>query len=60
MRIHISKESVIELFQETGFEVLGEAHIPQRKFQLPKNIKDAVDGNRNGRNSCIITIVLSD
>jgi hypothetical protein len=59
----ISKESGLELFQENGFEVLGQACVPQRDFQLPKgvkNIKGAVDDKRNGRSSCIITVVLSD
>jgi tRNA G10 N-methylase Trm11 len=61
--VFITKESGLELFEDSGFEILGRAHVPQRNFQLPKgkkNIKNAVDGERNGRNSCIVTIVLSD
>ena len=59
----ITKGSELELFEDSGFDVLGQAHVPQRNFQLPKgkkNIKGATDDKRNGRNSCIITIVLSD
>jgi SAM-dependent methyltransferase len=47
-----------DLFTKTGYQVLGQAHVPQRDFVLPKGKKkkDTKDVERNGRNQCVITI----
>lgn len=46
-----------------GFKVLGQAHVPQRGFQLPKGSKknmDAKELDRNGRNHCVVTIARAE
>ncbi|CAJ1936752.1 unnamed protein product [Cylindrotheca closterium] len=52
--------SAEEMVDFGGFEVLGQAHVPQRGFLLPKGSKKkkgAKDLERNGRNQCVVTIV---
>jgi tRNA G10 N-methylase Trm11 len=58
----VTRDPDITLFTGAGFEVLGQAHVPQRDFSLPKGKKkrqsdDEVE--RNGRNRCVITIARS-
>jgi hypothetical protein len=60
--VFVTKSEESKMFQETGYEILAQAHIPPRDFTLPrsKKKKDLEDGDaRNGRNSCVVTIARS-
>lgn len=64
----VAKENLQPQLQKIGYRVLGQAHIPQRNFDLPqsekKKKKKGADENqtqqrpqvRKGRSDCIITI----
>jgi tRNA G10 N-methylase Trm11 len=54
----VTRESDLDLFNNTGYRVLGQAHVPQRDFSLPKGTKKqhANELGRNGRNQCVVTI----
>ena len=62
----VTKDSHLALYERVGFQVVGEACVPQRDFVLPsgkkkghvEDCREAKD-DRNGRNSCVITIALS-
>ena len=49
------------LFTETGYEILGQAHVPQRDFILPKGNKKPKSKTieRKGRDQCVVTIAKS-
>ena len=53
------------LFESTGFDVLGQAFVPQRNFLLPasKKKKNSGIGNsgstKDNRNQCVITVALA-
>jgi hypothetical protein len=66
----VTKESDSYLFEAAGYEVLGEAHVPPRDFDLPGGKKTTKrlsergrpttrdDANpRNYRNNCVVTFV---
>lgn len=59
----VTRESSMFLFAGAGFQVLGQAHVPQREFKLPKGKKkhkpDNAEEARNGRNRCVVTIARS-
>ena len=50
------------LFSKAGFEILAQAHIPPRDFQLPSSKKKKRRGDAgscNGRKRCVVTIAVS-
>ncbi len=60
--VFVTKNAESKLFDETGFQVLAQAHVPPLGFKLPKSKKkeDLEDTDtRNGRNSCVITFASS-
>lgn len=61
--VFVTKAQESKLFHETGYEILAQARIPPREFKLPRSKKKSKDlediDSRNGRNSCVVTIALS-
>ena len=58
----VTRGGDLDLFVSSGFKVFGQAHVPQRGFQLPKGSKkkkDAKGLERNGRNHCVVTIAMA-
>ena len=52
------------LFESAGFNVLGQAFVPQRDFLLPTSKKKNprignIDNDRDKQNQCVITVVLA-
>lgn len=54
----VTRNSDLGLFNSTNYEILGQAHVPQRDFVLPKGDKkkNSKELDRNGRNHCVVTI----
>ena len=57
----VTRQSDMDIFTNTGYEILGQAYVPQREFILPKGKKksNSKDLNRNGRDHCVVTIARS-
>ena len=57
----VTRDPSLDLFRDTGFEVVGQAYVPQREFTLPKGKKkrDSVEIERNNRNRCVVTFARS-
>lgn len=62
----VTRDSNCRMFEETGFKILGQAHIPPKDFELPKDrkhrksaqrggSKENIPSSRNYRNNCVIT-----
>eukprot|EP00980_Cylindrotheca_fusiformis_P010460 scaffold2322_cov135-Cylindrotheca_fusiformis.AAC.19 len=54
----VTRTSDLGLFNSVQYRILGQAHVPQRDFALPRGRKkqNTKELDRNGRNKCVVTI----
>lgn len=60
--VMVTRKPELEIFQQAGYSILAQACIPPTDFKLPASKKkrsEAQDDQVQGRNQCVVTMVVS-